>query len=449
MQGKPKVMKNQDRFYNHFKAYLNVCKKYMGRSPNGLPLFKKSVEQCRANASGHFSFTTARVDDFVATASLGLMGNKQTQEYQELTSYLSTHEVIGVRVGGRAFSEIGAPNVSEAVLVGDLLTEYLRRNKSYMCNKATILSLYRNAVRFYSRKEMVAVVKCYLENVGIESRLFQVSENIQVRSLSPQEIETSFNINKCFRRFYSGPWMKLNRFKCIRGILHVNLSSTITSEGHETTKTPYDPRYRGQIIINNLLTAFRLHTLGDVTSSPVTVKVIRLPFCNEEIPWDDNMYRHPQIRDTFPPFKYRHIRRTFQNVTRFREAHSDADLLLNRLWVTTHRNTDEDVIVDSCIALETLVKSFLAKKSDNRMSSRDLAIHVSHLLGTNSEEREGVFGVVRDGFKLRNKVVHGSRMGPKTQDQLLRFSRVLREAIRRMIAHSPNISKKTIEDLVL
>lgn len=136
-------------------------------------------------------------------------------------------------------------------------------------------------------------------------------------------------------------------------------------------------------------------------------------------------------------------------MTRFRDAQSDPDLLLGRLWATTHRNTDEDVMVDSCIALETLVKSFIAKKSDNRMSSRDLAIHVSHLLGTNSRVREEVFGIVREGFKLRNQVVHGSRMGPNTQDQQMRFSLVLRRAIRQMIALSPNITKKKLEDLVL
>jgi len=146
---------------------------------------------------------------------------------------------------------------------------------------------------------------------------------------------------------------------------------------------------------------------------------------------------------------FRYVRQTYKDVTRFRESQSDPELLLNRLWVTSHRNTKEDIVVDSCIAMETLVKTYLIGKGNEQVSSKDIAIHIAYLLSKNSEGRKRVFDIVRKGFSLRNKIVHGQRMRVETYDPLWRFFPVLRHSIREIVRRSPNISKRKIEDYIL
>lgn len=446
---KSTMLNDADKFYILFEAYLKVCKKYMSRLPASPHLFLKTMDQCRVSIKGDFSFSDARVMDVITAASAVFMGNRNTSEYRELTNFVATHKIIGRRIGGRAYAEFGGASFSESALIGNLLMEYLRRNKSFSKNKRIILSLYRKMLKFYSQSCIKASIKCYLENVGIESKILRINENIQIRSLTLQDIAILYNTNKCFKNYYSGVWIKNNNLKYIKAVIYVCFTSRITFEGEKSVDQPFDPYHRGQIIINDVLTALRLHTIGDVNSSPITLQIFELPFHNEERPWGDNLFRYPKFQDDFSPQIYRQIKRTFQGVTWFRKSQSDPDLLLNRLSVTTHRNREEDIIVDSCIAFEILVKSYLAKKGDEKISSRDLAIYIAHLIGKNSAHRKIIFDIIREGFSLRNNIVHGKRINPRPHDLLIKFASVLRHAIRAVITQGTNITPKKITELIL
>jgi hypothetical protein len=100
--------------------------------------------------------------------------------------------------------------------------------------------------------------------------------------------------------------------------------------------------------------------------------------------------------------------------------------------------------------METLVKSYLAAKENDRLKARDMAIYIAHLLGRNSSGRRRVFEAVIEGFNLRNKVVHGNRARLAPDDESLwKFSSILRQAIRKVMTLGPNVTRKKIEDLVL
>jgi len=266
-------MKHQNRFNSLFKQYLGVCKKYMNRFPWPLPIARKNVEHCDIRIDKNFKFTTVIGYNYVQTASIGFMGNKKTKEYMALVAFLSDHKIIGRRVGEKAFAiaDFGAASVSSAVFIGNLLTEYLRRNKSFGYNHRIISSLYKRIVKFYSNNKIEAIIKCYLENVGIKSKSFRICDNVIVKSFTYKDIEFIYNNNESFRKFYSGPWTEFNRFKYIKGELAVRLSSRIFFKGNRSSKYLYDARFAGQRIINNVLMAFMLHTLGDVSCSPVTI----------------------------------------------------------------------------------------------------------------------------------------------------------------------------------
>lgn len=83
------------------------------------------------------------------------------------------------------------------------------------------------------------------------------------------------------------------------------------------------------------------------------------------------------------------------------------------------------------------------------MAVSEMAIHVAHLLRRSPSRRMRVYDIVKQGFKFRDMVVHGEQMKSKTHAPLLEFYSVLRDAIRTLVAHGPNIKKKNIEELAL
>jgi len=78
------------------------------------------------------------------------------------------------------------------------------------------------------------------------------------------------------------------------------------------------------------------------------------------------------------------------------------DVAVRRFISSYERRLPEDKLIDFITAFEAL---FL-KKEEGELSYR-LALRCAYFLGQNKEERKKTYEIIRDAYKVRNKIVHG------------------------------------------
>jgi hypothetical protein len=107
-----------------------------------------------------------------------------------------------------------------------------------------------------------------------------------------------------------------------------------------------------------------------------------------------------------------------------------AEIALRRLYLIGSRVMLEDRLIDAFIGFEAILGSLMRRNVEGELGFR-LSLLVANMLGTKDPERVRFYDVMKKGYTLRSKIVHGSLLSidDKTilNDCILIFRRFLRK----------------------
>jgi hypothetical protein len=244
----------------------------------------------------------------------------------------------------------------------------------------------------------------YNENV-----VYQLSEKIKIRKIKKEELVRIRDTPYLFMTGESANYISLNTFV-------FEIDSGSYSEAH--------------LLMYKTLLAMRLYKEGDVFCKNLWMErnseIVEFWTINPPVPWRSDKYvLYPkEVSEVIallekinlidlpnnPPFRI-----ACERFSRFYEE----------------RRID-DIIIDLAIAFEAL---FTGEKTSRNVMGELVGLGCSMLLGENAEERRQIFEFLKETYKLRNKIVHGSSVPPmiKVNDvnySILKFSIRLKELLR-------------------
>lgn len=109
----------------------------------------------------------------------------------------------------------------------------------------------------------------------------------------------------------------------------------------------------------------------------------------------------------------------------------------------------DDKLTDLIFALEQI---YLRKESERGYISYKLAIRCASLLAEDLQEKKDIYDNIREGYKIRNKVVHSGKRLESTQetmDLMISLEEYLRKSIRKYLKDESFFCSEKLDNLVL
>ncbi len=316
------------------------------------------------------------------------------------------------------------------ILVWRLLNAYTDKAKGFQFNEQTFDQLFDELRRDIESPDITVTELSPLMNVEIESNRIQIDGSMQLRQLSTDELEEWLNAETLM------PSQPLN----IHGLLRLQSAvEVVYQQKRYSAFGSKDAREK----VTRLMTAMRLLT----DASP------QLAFTNTRT----SGFTTPGIRTGWggrSAFRYGPLAKVDKSqesglVELYRKLGSSLNLTSLKLalarWDSAaDRLTEEDRLIDYWVALESL----FVPETTQELSYRT-ALRIAAFIGTNGAERMQIYEQMKESYRLRSEIVHGSIRKRKEKIgsvELIDLSRsYLRQALLKILESSHSFDPSKLE----
>lgn len=437
-------MKDYKNFENSLKKLIRSCNEVMKISFPKSNYINGQKDQCRLIGTDTFSFSNQYLPDYFSTSSYVRHSLLRTKEMRDFVESLNGNKIIKQHLNISFGNKYFVTNLSTQRLVQDILLKYLSTKKGFLVDSALIERIYVSLMNHYRKSYVSTVLVTYLENVKFQNKNMIMDVNKRICNLTSYEKVKLFNSNKNFRQFYTGAWRSNVNFRKINSYIEISLKD----------KKVFSSKCQKEEInvhlqdIDHILNIIRLFTNSKINRSPIILKMKFLPFSDyEEVRGENAFLDYIEFVNFNSKFHY-WFRTTYKKHNNAIQSFPALKFIFDRLSYANNRYLEEDIIIDSCIALESIVKGCLSKNKGFRTTAHNVGLYVADLLGENKDDKKLIYNDIKKCYNRRNKIMHGDTTNILSDSTTFILYYYLRISIRKIIDNSNNLTKKDLIDLL-
>ena len=320
------------------------------------------------------------------------------------------------------------------MLVGHLLYAYTYKAKGFQFNEQTFDQLFDELRKDIESPNITVTELSPLMNVEIESDQLQIDANMQLRRLSMDELEEWLNAE------ILAPLQPLTSHELI--MLQCSVEVVCQQKRYSAFGSNADAREK----VSRLITAMRLLTDAYPRLAFTKIRTSSLLKSGFYTNWGPSTNRFsPSVK----------IDKSQESglVELYKKLGSGPNLTIIGLAImrwnsAADRLTEEDKLIDYWIALESLFVPDAAQELSYRT-----ALRIAAFLGTNGVERKQIYEQMKESYRLRSEIVHGSIRKQKKKvgsAELINLSRsYLRQALLKILESSHRFDPSRLEAQLL
>jgi len=427
-----------DQLRDELRVFLKESCEFLASQPSE---FREWIRIVRDD-SGRTSFPVEVRPDF----SQGLLRFRLLLNKTQSTTFVRLVDIVrqDARLSSVLLVDAGGKPIEEEktqrwwlenTLAGSFIHAYVNRTKGIQFDEQDFGDLFDDFRRDIESLDSTVTELSPLMNMEIESDQIQVESGLRLRQLSTNELEDWLNIDRLF------PVQPLARHELLQ--LQCALETVHKQNRHMAFGSDHDAREKK----SRLITAMRLITDGfprlaftrTCTSSFVTLGSVITS-------WG------PLTVRLGPSVKIAKSQESelieLYNLLGSSPNISGAGLALLRWNSAGDRLTEEDKLIDYWIALESL----FVPETTQELSYRT-ALRIAAFLGSNGSERQRIYKEMKDSYRLRSEIVHGSIKKEKkklTASELTGVTRsYLRRALLKILESEQRFDAEKLETLLL
>ncbi|MFC1475629.1 hypothetical protein ACFLQW_01350 [Candidatus Zixiibacteriota bacterium] len=368
-----------------------------------------------------------------------------TRAFISLKHYLKTHPTIQPHLlensGGGSFPHA----LRETEIIQDLLLKYIFKKGDFKVNIRIISYLYRNLLKHFNRDDVDFIFTAYLENIGIGTNRTRLSDNVTMCNLTLSDVVNLYNSDSIFRAFYSGSNFQM--LPHVKAAIYIKYK--IPKNVTIPTKQLYPTDIRDGLERSyGVISALRAMVPDPVHCSPMISELRLLPFYNHRSSHGQNHFWGYQQHATINKCGLRKLRIVFAKLKQKTVEFPLLIPILDRLDIMNYRRTLEDRVVDIFICFEYLLRACTDEEYNLQTSSNDIALFLANLIGVNKSLRKDIFLLIKEGYRIRNRVVHAKKPRKAEWAMLNKLDEILRFALQRMIIDDGVRKRPLVEWLI-
>lgn len=301
---------------------------------------------------------------------------------------------------------VGTSFISERIWTMELLEQILRyylTRKGSLKNDSRLLRTVISALlQHFKSKTITSTYHQFLANIMPKSKRTSFDRVCMVR-LEAKELEILCNNNAYFRWFFDSHDHHPPRANMAMLTLSIHDPKVIGERAPSAVEIDRYSQFRD--IVNSL----RLVSKSPIGSSGFQMDNCVMPFYNIGGVMGTPSYCRPPAADQLDISSLRSARTTYKLLSAVgRNKSNVAKLALSRLESADRRDNPEDRILDLFIGFEAIVIGSLGrqKKREGELSLR-LCIMTSKYLERSLKDRERIYLLMKEGYNLRSKIIHG------------------------------------------
>jgi hypothetical protein len=321
----------------------------------------------------------------------------------------------------------------ENMLASPMLYAYVSRANGFQFDERVFNELFDAFQKDIFSPDITVTELSPLMNVEMESNQIQIDDNVWLRQLSTNELEEWFNVETLLTPQPLPTYELLELKSAIEIVYQQKRHSAFGSAGAREK-------------VSRLLTAMRL--LTDASPRLAFTKTRTSSFLTSGFGtrWTPSVLRHGPLakidksQESGLVELYRKLG-SGPNLTRI-------GLAVARWNSAADRLTEEDKLIDYWIALESL----FVPDTTQELSYRT-ALRIAAFLGSNGIERKQIYEQMKESYRLRSEIVHGSIRKRKRKigsTELISLSRsYLRQALLKTLESSHRFDPSKLEAQLL
>lgn len=426
-----------EQFKAALKAFLiECCRQLAGESPQ-LRIWTRIMRE----DGGRTSFPQEMRPDFSNSLLRFRKGvlKSQIHEFNPIVKIVredpQLRSVLLVDAGGNPITEEKSEVWwLENMLAGRLLHAYADKTKGFQFNEQTFDQLFDELRRDIESPDITVSELSPLMNVEIESDQIQIDNDIQLRQLSTDELEEWLNVETLLS---SQPLT-------VQELL--GLQSAVEVVYQQKRYSALGPKADTREKVSRLLTAMRLITDASPRLAFTKTRTSSLLTSGFSTIWGAFVFRFgpsakvDKSQESGLLELYKKLG-SGPNLTRI-------GLAIARWNSAADRLTKEDKLIDYWIALESLFVPDITQELSYRTTLR-----IAAFLGSNGVERKQIYEQMKESYRLRSEIVHGSiRKGKKKvgSTELINLSgSYLRQALLKTLEASYHFDPSKLEAQLL
>lgn len=277
----------------------------------------------------------------------------------------------------------------ENMLAGTFVQAYVNRTKGVQFDEQAFGDLFERFRQDIESSDIMVTELSPVMNLEIESDQIQIEPGIRLRQLLPDELEEWLNADRLFPSQPLTPHHLL-KLRCAAEVIY-------QQNRHAAFGSNPDAHEK----VSRLITAIRLLTDGFPRLAFTKRRTSSLFTRSLSTGW---RALTPRLG---PSAKIRKSQE-FELIDLYKRVGSSpnlsgAGLALVRWNSAGDRPTEEDKLIDYWIALESL----FVPDTTQELSYRT-ALRIAAFIGSNGPERQRIYGEMKDSYRLRSEIVHGS-----------------------------------------
>ncbi len=330
---------------------------------------------------------------------------------------LKSDSIIGKRVGKVIGTGSALWLFTPANFLCTFVWRYLELNKfAPQFNEQVFGSVVTEAEEWFTNNQVMHTFQAFVENLELKDETFNLLSDIKVRRLTNDTISKMWNESLILQTHY--PLTSHNSYSVanLTTMLETSISTDIVvanSFEDAPKQASYDNEIRRKFEL--VVFALRLHGAGDIRLGPI-LHTTDLWFgggtsaSSNPANWTPSGPKYVINSD-----EINNIQKTC-NLLMSAQVDDGTQLGvgLRRLEYAAERRRPEDKLLDLIIALEAMVLT-----KNDRGGQFKLALYSAHILGGSKKEKLQVRDKIKEGYKVRNAIVHGDKKRLEKADLLV------------------------------
>lgn len=408
-------------------------------NPQNKSLFRKEpIDQVENESSWHFRNKKGKKVNYENVAYFMRSLSANSKEYANFIGALHDIPLISKHFIKAGKIRCNYESIYDYLIVQNILQIYIKKNNNFSRNTRLIRSIYGKIIKHFCRKYNETEYRIYLENLEFESNTIKITDDIKIQSLSPASIESLYNNDGIFRKFYSGKWL-LDMSKVQSMAVCIKRESKTNRAIVKSAKPEYQEIEEE---FDKLINSLRCVSIHQLNRSPIIMEVKTYPFFNRKEPIGDNNWHNYQNINHYAKNMNIKVRELCKFIDSACAKYDELTNIFRRLGLRDIKYNFEDMVIDLFICFEFLVRIFLPKKCHLHSPKELIALLIPAFIYTNQKDRENSYKVIREGYNIRSRIVHADKPKQDEYQTIKDAEKIFKEALFKAVIYYNKIPRK-------